>query len=313
MNIIDVTLRDGGHQVDFDWPDDFAKLHINNSIKSPTVDFVELGYWKQTAKSRNRFYNLNEQSLEELNSGDHSYSNYSLMVDCHYCSHDISDYPSKENIGIGLVRVCSRSEDIHKSCLLAERIKLRTGAKISLNFFNITNYSHNQLNQCISSASQSGADFIYFADTHGTLDLMKEFNKYRDLASIVRSYGIAAGFHLHDHSGKAYFNYRLLSSAGFDSTDASLGGMGKGDGNLRLEHIINPIESCDLLQELIVYKDFLQMHPSPYGIISSAFSITDYYALQAQKTSMPLEKFCSKASLIKGIDKDNFNSHCLSD
>ena len=142
---------------------------------------------------------------------------------------------------------------------------------------------------------------------------MKEFNKYRDLASTVTGYGIAAGFHLHDHSGKAYLNYRLLSSAGFDSTDASLGGMGKGGGNLRLEYIINPIESCDLLQELIVYKDFLHIHPSPHGIISSAFSITDYYALHAQKKSMSVEKFCSKASLIKGIDKDNFNSKYLSD
>ena len=96
MNIIDVTLRDGGHQVDFDWPDEFAKLHIDNSIKCSKVNFVGWAIGNKPPNLQINFITLNEQSLEELNSGEHCYSNYSVMVDCHYCSHKISDYPSRK-------------------------------------------------------------------------------------------------------------------------------------------------------------------------------------------------------------------------
>ena len=63
MNFIDVTLRDGGHQVRFDWPDDFVDSHINTIIESPTINFIELGYWKQTAKSTNKFLLIQQNQV----------------------------------------------------------------------------------------------------------------------------------------------------------------------------------------------------------------------------------------------------------
>ena len=62
-------------------------------------------------------------------------------------------------------------------------------------------------------------------------------------------------FHLHDHSGKAYLNYRLLPMIGFGSTDVSLSGMGKGDGNLKLEYAVDPSEN-PLIFDLIENNSF---------------------------------------------------------
>ena len=205
MNLIDVTLRDGGHQVQFNWPDFFAISHLKQLLKCKAVNYIELGYWKQTAKSTNKFYNMNEKDLDFFAShvGSDLFARSSIMVDAHYCSHDPKDYPDSKEFGVGLVRICSRSEDIYKAVSLGEKIKARTGSKISMNFFNITNYTESKLTECVELASKIGADFIYFADTHGSLDLMHESDKYRDLASMINSYGITAGFHLR-HSGKAY-------------------------------------------------------------------------------------------------------------
>ena len=47
------------------------------------------------------------------------------------------------------------------------------------------------------------------------------------------------GMHLHDHSGKGYFNFRHLEKFGFTMADSSIRGMGKGFGNLRTEFIID--------------------------------------------------------------------------
>ena len=312
MNFIDVTLRDGGHQVKFDWLDDFVDSHIRTIIRSPTINFIELGYWKQTSKSTNKFYDLNEIHLQDISDrlNIENFNKFSIMVDCHYCKHDANEYPNKD-FGVGLVRVCSRSEDIDIAVKLGESIKKRTGSKLSMNFFNITNYTMVDLERCVKLASNSGADFIYFADTHGTLDLEHEFEKYSDMAALINSYGVTPGFHLHDHSGKAYFNYRQLLKCGFGSTDVSLAGMGKGDGNLKLEYVLPVFESPEILDHLENYRSILQMKPSSYGIISSYFSITDYYALQAIRLGLKPSTFYNKASFIEGINKDNYSKEHL--
>ena len=50
MEIIDVTLRDGGFTCDFDWPMEFAQEYYE-LLSELGVNLMELGYWKQTSKS----------------------------------------------------------------------------------------------------------------------------------------------------------------------------------------------------------------------------------------------------------------------
>ena len=311
MNLIDVTLRDGAHQVNFDWPESFYIEYIQEALKIRSLKFIELGYWKQTSKSTNIFYNMNESFLEKLERYNCDIKRFSIMVDYHYCSHNIKDFPDPEKYGIGLVRLCSRSEDIENAAKLGEKIKSYTNSKLSLNFFNITNYTEKELINCVKLASDAGADFIYFADTHGTLDLEKDSEKYVDLANTIKSFGIIPGFHLHDHSGKAYYNYRNLEKVGFGSTDVSLSGMGKGDGNLKMEYVINIEENPKILDLLEMNKSLLKMNPNSFGLITSYFSMTDYYGLEAQKLKLMPSEFIKKARNINGKDKDNFKKGIL--
>tara|TARA_S200002703_G_scaffold158139_1_gene167732 strand:- start:4 stop:951 length:948 start_codon:yes stop_codon:yes gene_type:complete len=312
MDYIDVTLRDGGHQINFDWPDNFVHSHLKVMVESPTINFTEIGYWKQTAKSNNKFYNFNENHLQDISEklGLENCNKFSVMVDCHYCKHDINEYPN-ENFGLGLVRVCARFEDVERGIKLGENIKKRTGSKLGMNFSNITNYTADNLERCIKLSSNSGVNFIYFADSHGTLDLEEDYKKYFDLAEMVKSYGMIPGFHLHDHSGKAYFNYRNLSKCGFEITDISLSGMGKGNGNLKLENVIPVEENLKILDHLEEYRYIMTMKPSSYGIVSSSLSITDNYALHAMNLGIKPSEFYEKAQCIKGMDKDNYSKDVL--
>ena len=50
MKFIDVTLRDGGHQHNFNWPLDFVKRYLESLNSFDEIEFVELGYWKQSGK-----------------------------------------------------------------------------------------------------------------------------------------------------------------------------------------------------------------------------------------------------------------------
>ena len=51
MEIIDVTLRDGGFTCDFDWPLEFAQEYYN-LMSDLGVSCMELGYWKQSASKK---------------------------------------------------------------------------------------------------------------------------------------------------------------------------------------------------------------------------------------------------------------------
>ena len=310
MKYIDVTLRDGGHQHAFHWPKKFVKDYITKLSDFPEIEFVELGYWKQTGKFDGPFYNLNEYILSEINS--YSPKSLSIMVDYHYCSHNLEDFPRVAEFNkLGLIRVCLRKEDIKEGCEFIKKLKKFSGAQISINFFNITNYSDSDLSLACFHAEKTAADFMYFADTHGALDLENQLTLFQKYTSEIRKIGLIPGLHLHDHGGKAYFNYRLLSKAGFTSTDVSLGGLGKGLGNLKLEHVFDLRDRETILNFLITENDLFQMPRGPYGILTAREGITDHYAVEAEKKLMRLDLFARILSEIEGKDKDNYNEKKL--
>jgi len=282
MNLIDVTLRDGGHQVDFNWPNKFLSKYFPAISGVQQLDFVELGYWSQTEKSLNRFYNMTPNVLEELVELGLS-SKASVMIDYHYCSHHMSSYRSdvfEQNVD--LVRLCSRREDISEAVKFGRRLTDELGVKLSLNFFNITNYGKHEIEYCIDRGNDAGAAFLYFADTHGALDLYRDRDVYAEYANIIIDNEMTAGLHLHDHSGKAFLNFCIGQEIGFGSFDCSLGGMGKGVGNLRMEHVVDPILNAPML-DMLYEEEILRMQPLIPGLVTAALSATDYYAVWAEK------------------------------
>lgn len=306
MNFIDVTLRDGGHQNNFNWPSSFVRQYLEYLQNFPEISYVELGYWKQTGKFDGPFYNLNENLLQEINS--YSEKALSIMVDYHYCSHDLLDFPRVQNFDkLGLIRVCLRKEDVREGCEFISKLKKFTSAKVSINFFNITNYSVSDLEFACAEAGKSGADFMYFADTHGALDLGEKLDIFKSFTSKIKEIGLIPGLHLHDHSGKAYFNYRMLNAAGFDATDVSLGGLGKGLGNLRLEHVFDLDGREGVLDFLLTEKDLFSMPSGPYAILTARDSITDHYAVAAEEKFELPSHFAKKLERINGKAKDNYN------
>ena len=306
MQIIDVTLRDGGHVREFNWPIKFAQDHYNLLCKIPEIKLIELGYWKQTSKSRNPFYNLNFEKVKKITS-EKKLNNVSIMIDYHYCSKVLLDYPKNDQKEISMIRMCSRKEDIPKALKFAERLKKYTKLNVSFNIFNSTNYNKNELLKVCKLVSKYNIDYVYFADTHGDMDLEKVYKKYKKPLSILKKSGKKVGMHLHDHSGKGYFNFRQLKKYKITKCDSSIRGMGKGFGNLRTEQIIKP-KYFNLVGALIKkYNDLLTMPQNIYTLITAQYAISDNYATKAKKINLDIKLFSKICAKVKGKDKDNFN------
>ena len=312
LKFIDVTLRDGGHQNGFNWPFEFVQRYLKSINSFQEIDFVELGYWKQTGKYSGSFYSIDEETLDSV--CQMSRKKLSVMVDYHYCSHDVEDFPSNVNFSqLQLIRICLRKEDILNGCKFAKELKKYTKCKLSINFFNITNYEETDLVSACDAAAKANADFIYFADTHGGLDLFDNLGVFQRFTKLIKEAGMIPGLHLHDHSGKAYFNYRNLGVAGFGATDVSLGGIGKGMGNLKLEHVFDLQGREHILDHLLLDQKLFRMPSGPYGILTARDSITDHYAVEAERIQLKPSQFAKRLKGITGFSKDNYDKHILSD
>ena len=87
------------------------------------------------------------------------------MIDYHYCSKRLSDYPRFDQKEIGMIRICSRKEDIPKALKFAEILKEYTKINVSFNIFNSTNYTEAELIKTCKLVSKYNIVYVYF-DIH---------------------------------------------------------------------------------------------------------------------------------------------------
>ena len=309
MKLIDVTLRDGGHQVDFAWPLDFVKHYLPVVLGLSQIDFIEIGYWKQSGKFAGRFYSVDEELLELLTSG--GLRKIGIMIDFHYCNKSLEAYPSGEGLAPGLIRLTSRKEDFEQALDFLSELKSHTGALTSLNIFNISNYSRLEILRAISLAAAKPPDFIYFADTHGSIDLEHQGAEFADYARRITDVGSEPGFHLHNHTGKAFFNHRLLGELGYVISDGSINGLGKGLGNLALEQVVTGSERSELLELWRQYDSLFEMRRSPFGMITGTFSAADHYADQAVQLGLDIRSFRHFVECLEVSEKDNYDRNVM--
>ena len=59
----------------------------------------------------------------------------------------------------------------------SEKLKKYTGLNVSFNIFNTTNYSNKEL-RVSKLVSKYKIDYVYFADTHGDMDLEETYKKF---------------------------------------------------------------------------------------------------------------------------------------
>ena len=311
MNLVDVTLRDGGFTCDFNWPIEFAREYYNLMCELG-VSYVEMGYWKQTAKSKHKFFNLYIDTVKEVTS-EQGKNNVSVMIDYSYCSKDLNDYPTDNQNEIKMIRMTCRKDMVKEGFDFAVKLKKHTGLDIAFNLCNTTNYTDDELNSALDIVIDSDFDIIGFADTHGHLNLHRDIKRYEQFFKRIKDSEKKTCFHLHNHTGKAYMNYiKCLESPYVDFCDTSVMSLGKGAGNLKLENVLDD-EKALLLNEFIhkYYESLFKKTVSPYLMVTGRYGITDHYATQARKLDLDMNTFIKFCSTVTGLNRDNFDKNLL--
>lgn len=307
MRLLDCTLRDGGHAVDFDWSDEFFADYYRTMI-AMGMGTIELGYWCQTGKSDGRFYCLDRDAVLGLTNDCRSID-CSVMVDYHYCSHKVSDYPKAGETPVTMIRVCSRKQDIDDALAFVKELKAETGLDISINAFNITDYTDAEFSSMVHKVANGYSDYLYIADTHGAWNF-RGFGSW-STGCLKKDLGSKKlGVHFHDNRGWAMSNAIAANEYQVNSCDTTVMGIGRGGGNLRLEQLVH---SLPLLEFIEKHRGVLERPFNPYYRITGEHGVSEGWANLAISKGigmLPFDIFCST---LKGDDRSVVNCELMGD
>jgi 4-hydroxy 2-oxovalerate aldolase len=231
--VLDVTLRDGGYVNGWDFSTSDA-IRIVSTLTKAGVPRIEVGYYRPRLTARaSGLPGPMCCCSDYLKALSKVRSKSSLTVMAHLSDIGEDDYKFLTDHGISFVRFVIPTQTIPP---IEAHINAAHKAGLGCSI-NLIRLSERSLELIISSARRAeamGADWLYTADSNGSMFPEQVALIFQELVREVR---IPIGFHAHDSLRLAFANSLAALKMGGHMLDSSLGGMGKGAGNLVTELI----------------------------------------------------------------------------
>lgn len=291
IELVDVTLRDGGIIVDFNFGLKRMQM-IKTVLETSGVEYIETGYIDdKKGSSTERTCFDNEQTIEKtiLSTGKKNGVIYLAMID--YGTFDVNKLHSRTVNGIDGIRLAFHKEN-WKSAIEWGKIILSKGYDLYIQPMVSMRYSNDEFRSLIQACNTEldGAKGFYIVDSFGQMDTVSLIRKL-EIADQYLSMSMKLGFHAHNNRQMAYSN--AISFVDFNARhdmllDSSIMGMGKGAGNLCTELIettlINEGKNYDthIIYDAISEYFAPQQQKTPWGYsldyyLSSLYSCTPSY------------------------------------
>ncbi|MGW6836297.1 hypothetical protein ACWGCI_23225 [Streptomyces sp. NPDC054949] len=230
-----MTLRDGGFEVDFHWPERVFPS-VPKALGALGVDVVELGYIGGVPL---------EHSVATPGPGAFLTPELVASAPCrevrlaamiHPTALDGKiDFAAYRAAGLDMVRLVYHPDWFDGITRIAAEARLH-GLSVSVNIALASRYrAESLLAHATRIGEASQPDVLYLADTCGSV--------YPDQVSALIGalrdrLGVDLGFHAHDFLTLAYANSLAAAAAGASYLDCSLLGLGRGAGNLQTELVL---------------------------------------------------------------------------
>lgn len=234
MKILDCTLRDGGYYTNWDFNKQVVETYCK-AVENLPIDYVEVGYrsvpldgylgqyfycpidtlkWlKNMMPTKKLVVILNEKDIREEHVED-------LLIPC-------LSY-------VSLVRIAVDPKNFNRAITLAKSVK-KLGFQVAFNVMYMSSWIEN--NSFLDEIHKINGivDFFYMVDSHGGI-LQDEV---RELTNLIKSKtNIPLGFHGHNNLEMAMANTITAMNTGCEIIDATITGMGRGAGNLKMELLL---------------------------------------------------------------------------
>ncbi|SCF28488.1 4-hydroxy 2-oxovalerate aldolase [Micromonospora matsumotoense] len=229
-DLLDVTLRDGGYVNGHSWATHEAQA-IVRAIGGSGVPYVEVGYLRDTAVPRRPSASCPPDYLDAL-AALTDRPRLAVMVRPGEVSVSrVADLPGHD---VSMARVLVSGGSVAKAEPYVAAARA-AGLTVAMNLTRVSERTETEIAQATRACADVGAQLVYLADSNGSLD---PETVTAQVGAAVAATTTPIGFHPHDNLGLAFINAKAAITAGATAIDASIAGIGKGGGNLRMEVIV---------------------------------------------------------------------------
>lgn len=234
FEILDCSIRDGGYLNNWNFDKKMVK-DICRNVSKTGVDIIEIGYRNLPKGNMGIWYSVTEELVDYLFK-DISGIKAALMIDCAKSS-GLSDIPDSRNSLVKMYRVACHKDKVIEAIRLSEGIKEK-GYIVSIQLMGIGGYTAKDFSSTANHISKSGIDYVYFADSYGSL-FPQDIKRYTEQLKAANK---KIGFHAHNSLELAFANTLEAINNGVSIVDGTIFGIGRGAGNLPLEVLIIYLE-----------------------------------------------------------------------
>lgn len=242
MKILDCTLRDGGYYTNWDFDNNLVRDYFESFNHLP-VDYLEIGYRSTKMNGYlGEYYYCPLYLVQSI----HKLSKKKLCVILNEKDIKADDAesvlcPIKEYVT--MVRLAIDPENFLRAIELGRKVK-ELGFELGFNVMYMskwTKYPDLMNNLCLLEGL---ADYLYMVDSYGGVYP----EDVKDIIGKIRSKStIPLGFHGHNNLELALVNSLVAMECGVEILDATITGMGRGAGNLKMELLLTVLQAKGLI------------------------------------------------------------------
>jgi 4-hydroxy 2-oxovalerate aldolase len=243
MKILDCTLRDGGYYTNWDFDQGLIDTYIASFNNLP-IDYLEIGYLSKPLKGYfGKYFYCPEYVMKQLR--EQSNKKLAVMLnEKDVLPNEAKDLLSPAIGSIDMFRLAVAPNNIKRAIELAKRIK-ELGFEVGFNVMYMSNWK-NEPDFLEELPYVDGlVDYLYMVDSYGSVFP----NDVKEIISMVRQRtNVLLGFHGHNNLELGLSNTLTAIENGVEIVDATVTGMGRGAGNLKIELLLTALNSKGRLE-----------------------------------------------------------------
>ena len=239
MKILDCTLRDGGYYTNWDFDQNLVTEYCKSMEKLP-IDYIEVGYRSiPLGGYLGKYFYCPIYVLEELKSLMPSKKLVIILNEKDIRPEHVEALLLPIKPYVTLIRMAVDPKNFKRAIALAKAVK-SLGFELAFNVMYMSNWKNDSSFLDSLEGLDDTLDFFYMVDSYGGIFP----NDVKEIIRLVKSKtNIPLGFHGHDNLSMGLINTLTAIEEGCELVDATITGMGRGAGNLRLELLLTFLES----------------------------------------------------------------------
>ena len=238
MKILDCTLRDGGYYTNWDFDKKLVQTYIEAFNELP-VEYLEIGYRSIPLEGYlGEYFYLPLYVLQQIK----LQTNKKLVVifnEKDIRANDVHELLTPCVGFVDMVRIAIDPKNIQRAIILAKEIK-KLGFQVGFNVMYMSAWKEQKDFLEFLPEVKGVADYFYMVDSYGGVYP----EDVKEIYNLVKSYvDVPIGFHGHNNLELALINTLTAIECGAEMVDATVMGMGRGAGNLKIELLLTALNA----------------------------------------------------------------------